>query len=111
MRYLLPLILLLVQLPAMAVDAPVGRLFFSPAERKQLDSQRLGIADGGNQILLGGVTRSAGKAVRVWLNGTSFPLGDTPWGKVMDSPKQGIVLQTTKGVSLKLKVGEAQELP
>lgn len=111
MRYLLPLILLLFQIPALAADAPVGRLFFTPAERKQLDNQRLGVTDGGNQILLGGVTRSAGKAVRVWLNGSSFPMGDTPWGKLMDTPKQGIVLQTTKGVSLKLKVGEAQELP
>lgn len=59
-------------------QAPLGRLFFSPAERAELDRVRAGIIDQQNPattsrtVRLDGMLQRQGKAPVLWVNGTRW---------------------------------------
>jgi len=98
--------LLLPALPAVAQD--VGRLFFTPQQRQELDRRRANnVADEGGPVVEssvtvnGHVTRSSGKTT-TWINGV--PQYDTYHGKAPDR-----VAVESGDAAVRVKVGETLE--
>lgn len=88
-RHLLLLSLLIIGLSsAWAEQEALGRLFFTPQQRAELDRQRLlnpGLNTGtldqqGSQTINGEVRRSSGRNTR-WIN------GEAQWGDTMPAPR------------------------
>jgi hypothetical protein len=97
--------LLLPALPAIAQD--VGRLFFTPQQRQELDRRRANnVSDEGPVVessvtVNGQVTRSSGKTT-TWINGV--PQYDTYGGKAADR-----VTVESGDTAIRVKVGETLE--
>jgi hypothetical protein len=97
--------LLLPALPAIAQD--VGRLFFTPQQRQELDRRRANnVSDEGPVVessvtVNGQVTRSSGKTT-TWINGV--PQYDTYRGKAPDR-----VAIESGDAAVRVKVGETLE--
>jgi hypothetical protein len=89
LRQLILLLPLLGQNPAWAQQDALGRLFFTPQQRSELDRQRL-LNPGGNsamtdnevsQTINGEVRRSNGRSTR-WINGSADWDSNTPRPRV-----------------------------
>ncbi len=99
-------------LPARPVlAAKLGRLFFTPEQRSQLDRQRNGeqqrLADSATLFIDGIVRRSDG-ATTVWINGVARREG-LPGIRIFPSTQDpsGVTLRIEGGAPLRLRVGEA----
>lgn len=105
------LLLILAALPpAHGAEAPLGRLFYTPEQRRQLDHLRalgtttgLGMDDTRPARRLDGLVRHPDGRVTTWINGAP-----TPGGRVAPtaSPTQAQVT-TENGQSIPLRVGDA----
>lgn len=99
---------LLLWLPAAlaAEPAPLGRLFFTPAQRQALDMHRSAPSprqgEEGSVTLDGHVSRSSGQRT-LWLNGTPRDAADLPPG--MSAAADGLRLPG-KGRMPRLRPGE-----
>ena len=76
-RYALSLLLTMSCLPAAVQAAELGRLFFTPQQRQQLDAQQAGgrSAVGGQRsyIIVNGVVQKHGGNRTVWINSGEAP--------------------------------------
>lgn len=109
MRRLAFLLALLSVLPAGA--EPLGRLFFTPAQRAVLDAARLqdratDVPPPAARVILNGVvTRSDGGAT-VWINNQPHAGGDGPPGVTVDATGQ-VGVKSAAGRTVRLKVGQS----
>lgn len=111
-RYSLPFLLLTLLGPLSAVQAgELGRLFYTPQQRQQLEFQEAtsgGSEDGGrrNYIIVNGVVQKKGGNRTIWVNGQAQPAGQA------DDRTPASVPVTVPGKSrpVQLKVGERLQL-
>jgi hypothetical protein len=107
----LALALLLSGGAAFAQDAPLGRLFFTPAERASMDLERLtGVAGagGGASVKLNGIVRNrASGGSTVWLNGKPWHGADRLTGvsPSRSDPARARVT-TADGSPVEVRVGQ-----
>ncbi|MCP5249348.1 MAG: hypothetical protein H6942_12580 [Candidatus Accumulibacter sp.] len=105
---------LLVGSPA-AADETLGRLFFTPERRQQLDRQReLNILDrqqlpaDPTLIIDGVVVRSSGKRT-AWVNGSPQHEND-PWNGLAVTPRHGdparVMIETSDSPAARARVGQ-----
>ncbi|ADE10920.1 hypothetical protein [Sideroxydans lithotrophicus] len=108
-RYALSLLLTMSCLPAAVQADELGRLFFTPQQRQQLDSQQAGgrSAVGGqrNYIIVNGVVQKQGGNRTVWINGAA-QAAERGYDR---NPTVETVNVPGKSHPVKLKVG--QKLP
>jgi hypothetical protein len=124
-RSLCLVLLMLVAWPAYAADASLGRLFFTPAQRKALEEARRNNTRAEvqaaekparppvrNVTVTGLVRRSDGEST-VWVNGKPVDGVTTDGLKVrVTAGQQGAVIvhEPTQGHTLRLKVGQRADI-
>ena len=83
----------------------LGRLFFTPEQRKQLDylyAQDLPSVNTGNALMLNGIVQKHGGKRTVWINGVPQPVGRSD----DRSPDSVTVPLPGQNKSVRLKVGQ-----
>lgn len=94
---------------ASAAEEPLGRLFYTPEQRRQLDrsrslgSSRPGLEEAAPALRLDGVLRHPDGRLTTWLNGQPVEAGRGAAGR---APGEARVV-TRSGKSVTLRVGEA----
>lgn len=101
------LLLALLTLPACAQAEELGRLFFTPQQRDQLDRQHAHHADddggsNGSSLTVNGIVQKNGGARTVWINGVPQTAGK---GDKRD-PASAQVAVPGQSKSVKIKVGQ-----
>ncbi|WP_374355328.1 hypothetical protein [Chitinimonas sp.] len=95
-----------------AAKPPIGRLFFSQAERDELDRIRVGIesADSGRDIRLDGIVLRHGKPPIVWVNGKRFRGGSVAGASVqatgLDASTMVVTLPPPDPRNVRIRVGQ-----
>ena len=108
MRYLIPLMLLPTLLPPCAQADELGRLFFSPQERAQLDYEHAQNAtpDNGNNnssgLIVNGIVQKDGGPRTVWINGVPQDAGHSD----EHHPESVPVSVPGKSKPVRIKVGQ-----
>jgi hypothetical protein len=98
-------VLLLLAIPTASADT-LGRLFFTPAQRQQLDDRNARHATSqdntASYVTVDGIVQKQGGARTVWVNGVAQSTGNTG----DRTPTAQTVTIPGKSRSVKLKVGE-----
>lgn len=106
-KYLIPLILSLILLLPCAQADELGRLFFSPQERAQLDYERAQNAtsdngDNSSGLTVNGIVQKDGGARTVWINGVPRDAGHSD----EHHPESVPVSVPGKSKPVRIKVGQ-----
>ena len=107
MRYLIPLVLSLILLLPWAQADELGRLFFSPQERAQLDYDRAQNAtsdngDNSSGLTVNGIVQKDGGPRTVWINGVPQDAGHSD----EHHPESVPVSVPGKSKPVRIKVGQ-----
>jgi hypothetical protein len=125
-RLLLSFLLLIAAFPAVAQEAPLGRLFLTPEQRAALDNARRNkiraeaVAGAvvkkpkppaARSVLINGIVKRSDGETIVWVNGKPIE-GETPDGMQFQSPSNGavVVREPDKGRRVEIKVGQQVDM-
>jgi len=125
-RVLLSFFLLIAAAPALAQEAPLGRLFLTPEQRAALDNARRNkiraeaVAGAvvkkpkqptARSVLINGIVKRSDGETIVWVNGKPID-GETPDGMQFQSRSDGavVVREPDKGRRVEIKVGQQVDM-
>jgi len=92
-----------------AYAGDMGRLFFTPEQRAQLDydhAREFSPDNSNNGVILSGIVQKHGGKRTAWINGVSQPAGESD----ERSPESMPVVIPGKSKSIKIKVGQKVEV-